>query len=99
MVTDEKAAVRFSDMGKAAKHQADAVFRASVATNEELQLALVVSVESTLCFILAFLLSDRTQQLKHRPVNIDMWRTFIPLSKFVSEKAKALNHTTLHGFW
>jgi hypothetical protein len=66
---------------------------------KEVKRALVVAADSTLCFILAFVLSDRSRALADRPPDTNMWRTFMPLSRFVSDKAKQLNALTLYGFW
>jgi len=61
--------------------------------------ALVVAADSTMCFVLAFVLQDRCRALENRVPPMEMWRTFIPLSMFVSDKAKALDAPALHGFW
>jgi hypothetical protein len=91
---------RFSAMGKDCKHEADAVFRISPqADPKDHKRALVVAVDSTLCFILAFVLSDRCRALEKRMPPSEMWRTFIPLSLFVSDKAKNSSAPGLHGFW
>jgi len=87
-------------MGKDCKHEADAVFRISPQAHpKDHKRALVVAVDSMLCFILAFVLSDRCRALEKRLPTSDMWRTFMPLSHFVSEKAKSCSAPGLHGFW
>jgi len=91
---------RFSALGKSTKHEADAVFRSGTSDTKEHHRALVVAADSTLCFILAFVLSDRARALDGgRLPTTEMWKTFIPLAVFVSDKAKSLHAHTLYGFW
>lgn len=90
---------RFSALGKSSKHEADAVFKSNVAGLHELREALIVATDSALCFILAFVLQDRSRALEGKSPPMEMWRTFIPLAVFLSEKAKTLNAPSFQGFW
>ena len=65
----------------------------------ELREALIVATDSALCFILAFVLQDRSRALEGKSPPMEMWRTFIPLAVFLSEKAKTLNAPAFQGFW
>lgn len=89
---------KLSALGKSIKHEADAVFRSGITDPKELRRALVLAVDSTLTFILAFALTDRSRQLENTHPQVEMWRSFLQFSLFVSEKAKSLRAMDLHGF-
>ena len=92
---------KFSNLGKQAKHESDKIFRKVPSPDlEDAKYALAAAVDSMLCFILSFIISDRNRRATdNKPPAVDMWRTYIPLSQFVAGKAREFKLDDLAGLW
>lgn len=62
---------------------------------EKFRYATVVALDSVLCYILSFMCEEEAKALEQRSPPVDMWRSIVPLSKFVADKA--ISYPPLHG--
>lgn len=89
---------RYLKLGRALKHEADRLF-GQCEDKDEPQLekkSIAVGVESVLCFMLAYTMTDEMSGSRsRRSINVGTWETIFPFLHKV--KYKTIGHTLLHG--
>ena len=90
---------KYTDLGKALKRDADFVLKnrdeAKIKTPAGKR-AMVVAIETALCYIIAFTASDEASRLSRKTGDPQHWRSLLPYINAV--KSVTGEHSVLHGF-
>lgn len=85
---------KYADLGKAMKREASNSLQDPNASVRKQ--ALVLTVESLLCFVLAFSINDEKIRLTRVPPDAMMWRSILQFANFVRQQCETYPH--LKGF-